>query len=188
MYQVPLDQVTKDQRSAAKAVNFGIIYGQSAFGLSQNLGISRTEAKQLIDSYFEQYGTIKTYMDSAVKNARENGYVETIMKRRRYLPDINSANAVVRGFAERNAVNAPIQGSAADIIKKAMIAVSKAMKEQGVKSKMILQVHDELIFDVHKEEQEILKKIVKEAMENAVSLVVPMQVEMELAHNWLDAH
>ncbi len=188
VYQVPLDQVTKDQRSAAKAVNFGIIYGQSAFGLSQNLGISRTEAKQLIDSYFEQYGTIKTYMDSAVKNARENGYVETIMKRRRYLPDINSANAVVRGFAERNAVNAPIQGSAADIIKKAMIAVSKAMKEQGVKSKMILQVHDELVFDVHKEEVEQMKNLVEKAMVSAVNLAVPMEVELEVAQNWLDAH
>ncbi|HRP53810.1 MAG TPA: DNA polymerase, partial [Fluviicola sp.] len=187
VYQVPLDQVTKDQRSAAKAVNFGIIYGQSAFGLSQNLGISRTEAKQLIDSYFEQYGTIKTYMDSAVKNARENGYVETIMKRRRYLPDINSANAVVRGFAERNAVNAPIQGSAADIIKKAMIAVSKAMKEQGVKSKMILQVHDELVFDVHKEEVEQMKNLVEKAMVSAVNLAVPMEVELEVAQNWLDA-
>jgi DNA polymerase-1 len=188
VFHVNLEDVTKDQRSAAKAVNFGIIYGQSAFGLSQNLGISRTEAKQIIDSYFAQYSTIKTYMDKAVKDARENGYVETIMQRRRYLPDINSANAVVRGFAERNAVNAPIQGSAADIVKLAMVAVSKAMKEAKVQSKMILQVHDELVFDVHKDEQEIMKTLVKEAMENAVSLSVPMEVEMELAQNWLDAH
>lgn len=121
-------------------------------------------------------------------NARENGYVETIMKRRRYLPDINSANAVVRGFAERNAINAPIQGSAADIVKLAMVAVDKAMTEAGVRSKMILQVHDELVFDVHKDETEIMKKLIKEAMENAVQLAVPMEVEMELADNWLDAH
>ncbi len=188
VFHVPLDEVTKEQRSAAKAVNFGIIYGQSAFGLSQNLGISRTEAKETIDAYFAQFSTIKTYMEKAVSDAKARGYVETIMKRRRYLPDINSANAVVRGFAERNAINAPIQGSAADIIKLAMIAIDKALTTANVQSKMILQVHDELIFDVHKEEQEILKKIVKEAMEDAVSLVVPMQVEMELAHNWLDAH
>ncbi|WP_294673914.1 DNA polymerase I [uncultured Fluviicola sp.] len=188
VFHVELDEVTKDQRSAAKAVNFGIIYGQSAFGLSQNLGISRTEAKQIIDSYFAQYSTIKTYMDKAVKDARENGYVETIMQRRRYLPDINSANAVVRGFAERNAVNAPIQGSAADIVKLAMVAVDKAMTKANVQSKMILQVHDELVFDVHKDEQELIKALVKEAMETAVSLAVPMEVEMELANNWLDAH
>lgn len=188
VFHVPLEEVTKDQRSAAKAVNFGIIYGQSAFGLSQNLGISRTEAKGIIDAYFAQYSTIKTYMDNAVKNARELGYVETIMKRRRYLADINSANAVVRGFAERNAVNAPIQGSAADVVKLAMVAVDKAMTEAGVKSKMILQVHDELVFDVHNDEQEIMKKLVKEAMEGAVNMAVPMEVEMELARNWLDAH
>ncbi|MDR0802345.1 DNA polymerase I [Fluviicola sp.] len=188
VFHLELEEVSKDQRSAAKAVNFGIIYGQSAFGLSQNLGISRTEAKQIIDAYFTQYSAIKTYMDKAVKDARENGYVETIMQRRRYLPDINSANAVVRGFAERNAVNAPIQGSAADIIKLAMVAVDKAMKEARVKSRMILQVHDELVFDVHNDEQEIMKRLVKEAMENAISLSVPMEVEMELADNWLDAH
>ena len=188
VFHTALEDVTKDQRSAAKAVNFGIIYGQSAFGLSQNLGISRTEAKQIIDSYFAQYSTIKTYMDEAVNNAREKGYVETIMQRRRYLPDINSANAVVRGFAERNAINAPIQGSAADIVKLAMVAVSKAMKEANVQSKMILQVHDELVFDVHKDEHEIMKALVKKAMEGAVQLAVPMEVEMELADNWLEAH
>ncbi|HLP56975.1 MAG TPA: DNA polymerase I [Fluviicola sp.] len=188
VFHTALDEVTKDQRSAAKAVNFGIIYGQSAFGLAQNLGISRTEAKQIIDSYFAQYSTIKSYMDSAVKNARENGYVETIMQRRRYLPDINSANAVVRGFAERNAINAPIQGSAADIVKLAMVAVDKAMTEAGVQSKMILQVHDELVFDVLKGEEETMKQLVKTAMEGAIQLAVPMEVEMELADNWLDAH
>ncbi len=188
VFQVPMDEVTKDQRSAAKAVNFGILYGQSAFGLAQNLGISRTEAKSIIDSYFAQYATIKSFMDKMVSEARELGYVETIRKRRRYLPDINSANAIVRGYAERNAVNAPIQGSAADIIKLAMIAVDKAMQEKGVKSKLLLQVHDELVFDVHNSEQEIMQELVRNAMENAINLVVPMEVEMKIANNWLDAH
>ncbi|TNE56207.1 MAG: DNA polymerase I [Bacteroidetes bacterium] len=188
VFHVPIEEVTRDQRSAAKAVNFGIIYGQSAFGLAQNLGISRTEAKGIIDRYFEQFSTIKGYMDQAIQGAREHGYVETIMKRRRYLPDINSANAVVRGFAERNAINAPIQGSAADVIKLAMIKVDEAMRKQGVRSKLLLQVHDELVFDVHKEEQDLMKKLVKEAMEGAVELSVPMVVEMELAENWLEAH
>jgi DNA polymerase-1 len=188
VFQVPMDEVTKDQRSAAKAVNFGILYGQSAFGLAQNLGISRTEAKSIIDSYFAQYATIKSFMDKMVSEARELGYVETIRKRRRYLPDINSANAIVRGYAERNAVNAPIQGSAADIIKLAMIAVDKAMQEQGVQSKLLLQVHDELVFDVHHSEHEIMQKLVRNAMENAIHLVVPMEVEMKIADNWLDAH
>ena len=188
VFNVALENVTREQRSSAKAVNFGIIYGQSAFGLAQNLGISRKEAKQIIDSYFEQYPTIKDYMDGMVKSAREKGYVETIMKRRRYLKDINSANAVVRGFAERNAVNAPIQGSAADVIKLAMIGVHGAMKEQGLKSKMLLQVHDELVFDVHKDEIDTLKELVKNEMESAVELVVPLDVEIEVADNWLDAH
>ena len=188
VFHVPMEEVTRDQRSAAKAVNFGIIYGQSAFGLSQNLNISRTEAKEIIDSYFEQYGTIKTYMDNAVASARELGYVETIMKRRRYLPDINSANAVVRGFAERNAVNAPIQGSAADIIKLAMVAVHEKMKGMTIKSKMILQVHDELVFDVHRDEVDQMKALVTEAMESAVQMSVPMEVELQFGENWLDAH
>ena len=188
VFNVSLEEVTRDQRSAAKAVNFGIIYGQSAFGLAQNLNISRTEAKSIIDAYFEQYSTIKTYMDGAVSQARDKGFVETIMQRRRYLPDINSANAVVRGFAERNAVNAPIQGSAADIIKMAMVSVYRAMKRQPLKSKMILQVHDELVFDVHKSEMDLMKNLVEEAMENAVKLVVPMEVELQFGENWLDAH
>jgi len=188
VFNVALDEVTRDQRSAAKAVNFGIIYGQSAFGLSQNLNISRTEAKSIIDAYFEQYSTIKTYMDGAVSQAREKGYVETIMQRRRYLPDINSANAVVRGFAERNAVNAPIQGSAADIIKMAMVSVYRAMRKQPLQSKMILQVHDELVFDVHRSEKDLMKKLVEEAMEHAVKMVVPMEVELQFGENWLDAH
>jgi DNA polymerase-1 len=188
VFHTEIENVTRDQRSAAKAVNFGIIYGQSAFGLAQNLGISRTEAKSIIDSYFEQYGTIKSYMDKVIAQAREEGYVETIMKRRRYLPDINSANAVVRGYAERNAVNAPIQGSAADIIKMAMVAVHKAMLHEKVKSKMILQVHDELVFDVHVSEEMLMQLLVKEAMESAIQLAVPMEVELKLAQNWLEAH
>jgi len=188
VFSVALEDVTRDQRSSAKAVNFGIIYGQSAFGLAQNLNISRKEAKQIIDSYFEQYPTIRGYMDAAVVKAREDGYVETIMKRRRYLKDINSANAVVRGFAERNAVNAPIQGSAADVIKLAMIGVHGAMKEANLKSKMLLQVHDELVFDVHETEVELMQDLVKREMESAVELAVPMEVEMKVADNWLDAH
>lgn len=188
VFGVKIDDVTREQRSSAKAVNFGIIYGQSAFGLAQNLNISRTEAKQIIDSYFEQYPTIKAYMDNAIQSAREKGYVETIMKRRRYLKDINSANAVVRGFAERNAINAPIQGSAADIIKLAMIGVKGAMDHKKMKSKLLLQVHDELVLDVHKSEVDQLTKMVKYEMENAVKLGVPLDVEIEVADNWLDAH
>jgi DNA polymerase-1 len=188
VFDTPINEVSREQRDSAKAVNFGIIYGQSAFGLAQNLGISRTQAKGIIDSYFVEYPKIKSYMTNASENAKELGYVETIMQRRRYLPDIHSSNAIVRGFAERNAINAPIQGSAADIIKIAMIDVDKAMTKQGVQSKLLLQVHDELVFDVHVSEQEIMKELVKTAMENAVKLVVPMQVEIKLAHNWLDAH
>ena len=188
VFNTPINEVTRDQRSSAKAVNFGIIYGQSAFGLAQNLNISRTEAKQIIDSYFAQYPTIKGYMDDAIKSAREKGYVETIMKRRRYLEDINSANAIVRGFAERNAVNAPIQGSAADVIKIAMINVFKAMGDHQLKSKMLLQVHDELVFDVHESEIDLMKSLVKKEMESAVELNVPLDVEIEIGDNWLDAH
>jgi DNA polymerase-1 len=188
VFHVSIADVTREQRSAAKAVNFGIIYGQSAFGLAQNLQISRTEAKQIIDAYFEQYPSIKSYMDKVIAQAREHGYVETIMKRRRYLPDIHSANAVVRGYAERNAINAPIQGSAADIIKMAMVAVHEAMSKAKLQSRMILQVHDELVFDVHQTETVQMQQLVKEAMENAVQLTVPMEVEMKLAANWLEAH
>jgi DNA polymerase-1 len=188
VYGIAMDEVSREQRSNAKAVNFGIIYGQSVFGLAQNLGISRKEAKSIIDSYFDQYPTIKNYMEQVKADAKEKGYVETIMKRRRYLPDINSNNAIVRGYAERNAINAPIQGSAADIIKIAMIDVFTKMKEEGVTSRMLLQVHDELVFDVLKTEKEKVAKIVKECMENAVKLEVPLDVEMEFADNWLDAH
>ena len=183
-----IEDVTRDQRSSAKAVNFGIIYGQSAFGLSQNLGISRKEAKALIDSYWEQYPKIKQYMADSVEFAREHGYVQTIMKRRRYLKDIQSANAIVRGFAERNAVNAPIQGSAADVIKLAMISIHEEMKKQKLQSKMLLQVHDELVFDVHKDEKAIMEKLVKEGMENAVEMAVPLDIDYQFAKNWLEAH
>lgn len=183
-----IEDVTRDQRSSAKAVNFGIIYGQSAFGLSQNLGISRKEAKAMIDSYWEQYPDIKKYMSDSVEFAREHGYVETIMKRRRYLKDIQSGNAIVRGFAERNAVNAPIQGSAADVIKIAMINIHEAMKSQNVQSKMLLQVHDELVFDVVDGEKEIMEKLVKEGMEGAVQIEVPLDIDYKFAENWLAAH
>lgn len=188
VFGVALPEVTRDMRSQAKAVNFGIIYGQSAFGLSQNLDIKRSEAKALIDNYFAQYPGIKKYMEQSIVNARTNGFVETIMGRRRYLHDITSANAVVRGFAERNAINAPIQGSAADIIKRAMVNIHSEMKSKKLKSKMLLQVHDELVFDLMESEELILRPLVRKKMEDAVKLAVPLTVEMEVAGNWLDAH
>ena len=188
VFKIPVTEITRDQRSQAKAVNFGIIYGQSAFGLAQNLNISRKEAKGIIDNYFEEYPTIKKYMENVVSEAREQGYVKTVLDRRRYLPDINSTNAIVRGYAERNAVNAPIQGSAADVIKLAMVAVQKDMFALKMKSKMILQVHDELVFDVHPDEKEVLEKLVKESMEGALKLSVPLEVEYKIADNWLEAH
>lgn len=185
---VAIDQVTREMRSHAKMVNFGIIYGISAFGLAERLNISRTEAKELIDTYFEKYPGIKTYMDSQIQFARDNGYVATMFGRRRYLADINSRNQTVRGFAERNAINAPIQGSAADVIKKAMISLHHEMKSKGLKSKMLLQVHDELVFDAHHSEMEELKSLVKANMENAVKLEVPLVVDMGTGQNWLEAH
>lgn len=188
IYKVPLNEVTPDMRRKAKTANFGIIYGISAFGLSARLNIPRTEAKQLIDGYFENFPDIKKYMDSSIENARSKGFVETIMGRKRYLNDINSANAVVRGVAERNAINAPIQGSAADVIKIAMVNIWKTMNEQKLQSKMILQVHDELNFDVWIPELEQVKNIVKHEMENAVNIGVPLTVEMNAGDNWLDAH
>jgi len=188
VFGVKPEEVDRDMRSKAKAVNFGIIYGVSAFGLSQNLNISRTEAKEIIETYFEQYPKLKAYMENNVVFAKENGYVETIMQRRRNLKDINSNNAIVRGHAERNAVNAPIQGSAADIIKLAMINIHKEFEKQQFKSKMLLQVHDELVFDVYKPELETIKPIIKDKMENAVQLAVPLDVEMNNAENWLLAH
>ncbi len=188
VFEVPPEQVDRNMRGKAKSVNFGIIYGVSAFGLSQNLNISRKEAKEIIDNYFKKYPKIKAYMDNSIAFAREHGYVETIMHRRRYLPDINSRNAVVRGHAERNAINSPIQGSAADIIKVAMINIHQALESRKMRSKLILQVHDELILDVYKPELDEVKNIVKDKMENAVSLKVPLTVDMNDAGNWLDAH
>lgn len=188
VFGVPLDQVDKSMRSKAKAVNFGIIYGQGAFGLAQNLGIPRGEAKEIIDSYFKQFNRLKAYQQENIENARKTGYVETILGRRRYLADINSANAVVRGFAERNAINAPIQGSAADIIKVAMIRIQEDLRKLKLRSKMILQVHDELVFDVHKEELDIIRPIISERMTTAVKMRVPLEIDMNHGDNWLQAH
>jgi len=188
VFGVKLEEVDRDMRSKAKAVNFGLMYGQSAFGLADNLGISRTEARDIIDEYFKQFPTIRDYMDSNIQFAKENGYVETIMGRRRYLRDINSNNQTVRGYAERNAINAPIQGSAADIIKVAMINVYAEMNKRQLKSKLLLQVHDELVFDAHKDELDELKKLVKEKMVGAVNLEVPMVVDIGVGQNWLEAH
>ncbi|MEY2938321.1 MAG: polymerase [Bacteroidota bacterium] len=188
VFNVPLEEVTKEMRSKAKAVNFGIIYGQGAFGLAQNLGISRTEAKEIIDSYFKQFSTLKNFQADQIEMAKEKGFVETILHRKRHLADINSRNAIVRGFAERNAINAPIQGSAADIIKVAMIHIYQAFQREGVQSKMILQVHDELVFDVRKDEQEKVVSIVQDCMQNAVHLNVPLVAEYGVGDNWLVAH
>ena len=169
-------------------VNFGIIYGITPFGLSQRLNIKRSESNEIIDSYFNEYPDIKKYMDHMIQFAKENGYVETIKKRRRYLKDINSRNASVRGFAERNAINAPIQGSAADIIKIAMINILHKMESNNLKSKLILQVHDELVFDLHNKEKDVMEKLVNNEMSNAIQLSVPLEVEIGIADNWLDAH
>jgi DNA polymerase-1 len=188
VYGVELADVTPDMRRNAKSVNFGIIYGVSAFGLSENLGIARSEAKTLIDNYFAQYPSIKQYMENQVKSAQEKGYVETMLGRKRWLKDINSSNAVVRGYAERNAINMPIQGTAADMIKLAMITIHKTLKQQKLRSRMILQVHDELVFDVHKEEVEIIKPLILEGMRNALPLAVPVDVEIGVGANWLQAH
>lgn len=188
VYGVSIEEVDGTQRRNAKAVNFGIIYGQSAFGLSQNLGIPRKEAAEIIEQYFTQYPGIKRYMSDTMNFARENGFVETIMGRRRYLRDINSANQTVRGFAERNAINAPIQGSAADMIKIAMINIHKEMKAQGMQSTMTMQVHDELVFDVLRTEKEVMKAIIQDKMANAIKLTVPIVVEIGEGDNWLAAH
>ncbi|WNM19365.1 DNA polymerase I [Flavobacterium capsici] len=188
VFNVALEEVTKEQRSNAKTVNFGIIYGVSAFGLSNQTDLSRSESAELIDAYYKTYPKLKSYMSNQVDFARENGFVETVLGRRRYLKDINSANAVVRGAAERNAVNAPIQGSAADIIKIAMINIHKKLTSENWKSKMLLQVHDELVFDVHNSELEKIQPMIKYEMENAFKLDVPLEVEMGMGKNWLEAH
>lgn len=188
VFNVTLDEVTKEQRSHAKTVNFGIIYGVSAFGLSNQTNLSRSESAALIEAYYKTYPTLKLYIQKQIEFARHHGYVETVSGRRRYLKDINSANAVVRGGAERNAVNAPIQGSAADIIKMAMIQIHHKLTSENWKSKMLLQVHDELVFDVHLSELEAIQPMIKHEMENAFQLVVPLDVEMGTGPNWLEAH
>jgi DNA polymerase I len=188
VFNVPLDQVTADMRRKAKEVNFGILYGSTAFGLAQNLGIARSEASEIIKAYFQEFPAIKRYMDDSINRAREKEYVETIMGRRRYLRDINSRNVATRGFAERNAINAPIQGSAADIIKIAMVNIHQWLAKEKLKTKMTMQVHDELVFDVHKEEVDIVKEQIKQLMCSAVQLEVPMEVEVGVGENWLDAH
>ena len=188
VFNVPLEEVTKEQRSNAKTVNFGIIYGVSAFGLSNQTSLSRKESAELIDAYYATYPKLKSYMSNQVDFARENGYVQTVLGRRRYLKDINSANMMVKSGAERNAVNAPIQGSAADIIKIAMINIHKKLTSENWKSKMLLQVHDELVFDVHNSELEKIEPMIKYEMENAFKLEVPLDVEIGIGKNWLEAH
>lgn len=188
VFGVKLEDVDREMRGKAKAVNFGIIYGQGAFGLSQNLGIRRGEAKDIIDNYYAQFPKLKEYQTENIEFARKNGYVETLLGRRRYLKDINSANAVVRGFAERNAINAPVQGSAADIIKLAMLEIYDAFEKAEYKSKMILQVHDELVFDAHLDELDEIKKLVIDKMQNAYPLKVPLKVDLDTGENWLEAH
>ncbi len=188
VFGVPLGEVTREQRGNAKTVNFGIIYGVSAFGLSNQTDLSRTEAKELIDTYYKTYPKLREYISDQIDFARENGYVQTVMGRRRYLKDINAGNAVVRGAAERNAVNAPIQGSAADIIKVAMINIHRRLSDGNYRTRMLLQVHDELVFDVYKPELEEIKKVVRSEMENAFTLEVPLVVDIGMGNNWLEAH
>ena len=188
VFNVPLEAVTREQRSHAKTVNFGIIYGVSAFGLSAQTDLSRSQSKELIDTYYATYPNLRNYIQKQIHFAQEHGYVETVLGRRRYLPDIHSRNQVVRGAAERNAVNAPIQGSAADIIKIAMIRIYDLLQAQQLQTRMLLQVHDELVFDVPKTELEIVKPLIKEAMESAFTLAVPLVADLGIGNNWLDAH
>ncbi len=188
VFGVDPSEVTREQRSNAKTVNFGIIYGVSAFGLSNQTDLNRTEAKELIETYYKTYPKLRDYMGAQVDFARDNGYVQTVLGRRRYLKDINSRNAVVRGAAERNAVNAPIQGSAADIIKIAMIEIYKELEAGDYRTKMLLQVHDELVFDVYKPELEQVSAMIRSKMESAYKLAVPLVVDMGLGQNWLEAH
>jgi DNA polymerase-1 len=190
VFHVAEEEVTKEMRYKAKSVNFGIIYGQGAFGLAENLSISRTEAKEIIDTYKKEFALIQKYMDETVKFCKTNGYVETLMGRKRWLKDINSSNFTVRGYAERNAINSPIQGTAADMIKLAMIKIHAAFKEHDFRSKMILQVHDELVFDAHKDEIEIIKPLIINCMQTALILPnsVPANAEIGSGQNWLEAH
>jgi DNA polymerase-1 len=190
VYGIPESEVTKEMRYKAKSVNFGIIYGQGAFGLADNLGISRTEAKAIIDNYKKEFAGITKYMDDTINFAREHGYVQTLMGRKRWLRDINSGNFTVRGFAERNAINSPIQGTAADMIKLAMVKVHEAFVKNKFRSKMIMQVHDELVFDALKEEVEAIKPVIIECMQTAMVLPhqVPVVAEIGVGDNWLEAH
>lgn len=188
IYKIPLEEVTPDMRRKAKTANFGIIYGISTFGLSERLGIPRAEAKELIDGYFETYPEIKRYMEEVIQRAKEQGYVETIYGRKRYLADINSQNSVVRGFAERNAINAPIQGSAADIIKIAMVRIQEQLEKKNLKATMTMQVHDELNFSVPKDELEVVRQLVIGEMQQAIQLKVPLIADCGVGDNWLEAH
>jgi DNA polymerase-1 len=190
VFGVDEKNVTKEMRYKAKSVNFGILYGQGAFGLADNLGVSRTEAKEIIDSYKKQFANIQKYMDDTINFAREHGYVQTLMGRKRWLRDINSSNFTVRGFAERNAINSPIQGTAADMIKLAMIKIHDEFRKAGFKSRMLLQVHDELVFDAHKDEVEKIKPLIIKCMQSALALPneVPADAEVGVGINWLEAH
>lgn len=188
IFKKPIEDITRDERRKAKTANFGIIYGISAFGLAERMEVSRTEAKELIDTYFQTYPKVKEYMNKSVALARERGYILTEFGRRRYLPDISSRNATVRGYAERNAVNAPIQGTAADIIKLAMVSIDRRMREEHLRSKMILQVHDELNFSVFPDELERMRSIVTAEMERAYKMCVPLIAECGVGDNWLEAH
>ena len=188
IFKIPVEEVTREQRGMAKTANFGIMYGISSFGLAQRLHLSRTAAKELIDGYFEAFPAIRGFIDDSISFARENGYVETLFGRRRYLPDISARNATVRALAERNAVNAPIQGTSADIIKLAMIRVAEKLKEEDLRSRMVLQIHDELLFEAPAEEVPKLQKLVKDVMENVIQLSVPLTVECSSGNNWLEAH
>jgi len=188
IYKIPLDEVTSDMRRKAKTANFGIIYGISVFGLSDRLSIPRAEAKELIDGYFTTYPDVKKYMDDAIQKAKENGYVETLFGRKRFLPDINSQNSIVRGFSERNAINAPIQGTAADIIKIAMVRIQARLENENLQAKMTMQVHDELNFTVPTAEIDVVTTVVVEEMENAITLQVPLIADCGVGANWLEAH
>jgi DNA polymerase-1 len=188
IFKKPIEEITSDERRKAKTANFGIIYGITTFGLAERMQVSRGEAKELIDEYFTTYAKVKEYMDKSINTAREKGYTETLFGRRCHLPDINSHNAVVRGYAERNAINAPIQGTAADIIKVAMINIYQRMQREHLQSKMILQVHDELNFNVVPSEKEIMQKLVIEEMEHAFKMRVPLVADSGWGVNWLEAH
>ena len=188
IFHKPADEVSAEDRRVAKTANFGIMYGIPAFGLAQRLGCPRKEASRIIEEYFASFPSIRGFLDSTLEAARRTGYVETLFGRRRYVPDVNAHNANLRAMAERNAINAPIQGTAADIIKLAMIGVDRAMQEQGLRSRMVLQIHDELMLEVPVEEIEPVKRILVEQMENVVSLSVPLTVECNYGKNWLEAH